>query len=64
MASKGRMEELAERKCVFNWKFSCDNKSERLIEAGTEFRTLLDVAGSTMTMYTFRCRKNLRIMLT
>ena len=35
MASKGRMEELAERKCVFNWKFSCDNKSERLIEAGT-----------------------------
>ena len=35
MASKGRMEELAEIKCVFNWKFSCDNKSERLIEAGT-----------------------------
>lgn len=34
MDSKGKMAELAERKCVFNWKFSCDNKSERLIEAG------------------------------
>ena len=29
------MAELAERKCVFNWKFSCDDKSERLIEAGS-----------------------------
>lgn len=34
MASKGKMAELAEKICVFNWKFSCDNKSERLIEAG------------------------------